>query len=882
VRFKLDESLSRRATDLIRAAGHDAVTVVSQGLRGAADETLFKVCYSSYLTPKLGLTSADTWAAITLVVRNLILNWLIMVPVICLVLLSVKFLAALIRTSDSAAANATKNVILAVLLIGAGWSLAYKIYRLYLQPKQQASSAKNEQAWFLVMSVLSATIAGICFAWLLENRIYSLHPFSTFCLWLEIAAIAVIVLVVVFSLVMVLLTLRVVNRPPALDGQIVFWPGLLFVPELVATVATRDRLWDLVGWSFGAITAGTMIWLGFFLSGHFLVDYLACGGSFRADLIPTVFGMPWFLLSMLVGQLGYVLIRSYSKQGDYEREWLARAGGWFIISALAWIILSGLVLLGSDVTNGLNQGVEGFLKWLAGSKDWLAGLATVFGLVTAALGTSSSTPARGKATSKAGIAANIGLAVAGPLFAMLLVLLFSSGLDNIVLAVKNRLQISYVLAIVTLGGGVALTMIFANFFVNVNRFSLHATYRNRLIRAFLGGPHAFYKTVEPLRQVDGFTGFDPEDNLRMRALWDGPVEDGDWRPFHVVNMTLNLAATKNLAWQQRKAESFTVTPRYCGCASANLGYRKTEEYGNPGGSGISLGTAMAISGAAVSPNMGYHSSPSVAFLLTLLNVRLGWWLGNPGPAGGQDGPIGRIIKPIYKKTISKIIYGEEREAAPYRQDAPWFSLRPLLTELFGLTSDTSRYVYLSDGGHFENLGIYEMVRRRCRWIVVSDAGADPDRGFEDLGNAVRKIWIDFGVRITFEKCDLLLVNEETKPIVIPYCALGTIEYLNDGDGRATGKILYIKPVVRGDEPVADIIAYLRAHEKFPHQSTAEQWFDEPQLESYRVLGYWMMKRILDSAQRVGHVGTLEDLFASLEKLDFKTMNRSSSLGFVTG
>jgi hypothetical protein len=104
-------------------------------------------------------------------------------------------------------------------------------------------------------------------------------------------------------------------------------------------------------------------------------------------------------------------------------------------------------------------------------------------------------------------------------------------------------------------------------------------------------------------------------------------------------MTLNLAATTKLAWQQRKAESFDVTPQFCRFASDELGYRSTKEYGNPRDDGISVGTAMAISGAAVSPNMGYHSSPSIAVLLTLLNVRLGWWLGNPGHRGGQDGRL---------------------------------------------------------------------------------------------------------------------------------------------------------------------------------------------------------------------------------------------------
>src|SRR5439155_24732815 len=130
-------------------------------------------------------------------------------------------------------------------------------------------------------------------------------------------------------------------------------------------------------------------------------------------------------------------------------------------------------------------------------------------------------------------------------------------------------------------------------------------------------------------------------------------------------------------------------------------YRTSQTFG--GAHSLSLGTAMAISGAAASPNMGYHSSPSVTFLMTMFNVRLGWWLGNPGPEG----------------------------ALTFTHDGPAVAIRPLVEETFGLTTDNKKYIHLSDGGHFENLGLYEMVRRRCRFILISDAGRDPDFAFED-------------------------------------------------------------------------------------------------------------------------------------------------------
>jgi hypothetical protein len=316
-------------------------------------------------------------------------------------------------------------------------------------------------------------------------------------------------------------------------------------------------------------------------------------------------------------------------------------------------------------------------------------------------------------------------------------------------------------------------------------------------------------------------------------------------------MALNLTNTDRLAWQQRKASSFAASPKFCG--TAELGHRKSSEYGDPGRElpepGISLGTAMAISGAAVSPNMGYHSSPSIAFLLTLFNVRLGWWLGNPGESGG-----GRPT--------------QWPRDAPYRQDAPPVTLRPRLNELFGTTTADSPWVYLSDGGHFEDLGIYEMVRRRCRWIIVCDGAQDAQRQFEDLGNAVRKIWIDLGVRIRFEAAPLLTMTRDTKPADLAYFALGTIDYVSDADPQQPvpqGRLLYIKPAVRGDEGTADIIAYQRLHPEFPQQSTLDQWFDEPQLEAYRALGSFILDKLVRASGRTPPL-TLDEFFERLRYL----------------
>jgi hypothetical protein len=154
----------------------------------------------------------------------------------------------------------------------------------------------------------------------------------------------------------------------------------------------------------------------------------------------------------------------------------------------------------------------------------------------------------------------------------------------------------------------------------------------------------------------------------------------------------------------------------------------------------------------------------------------------------------------------------------------------LIKELFGLMDDAAPYVCLSDGGQFENLGIYELVRRRVKCIIACDAGADPGLKFEDLGNAIRKCESDFGARISIN-VDPIRCDPVTK-ISPSHHALGSITY---ADG-STGELVYLKSSLTRKDP-AEVLAYHAKHEEFPHQSTADQWFDESQFESYRNLGY---------------------------------------------
>jgi hypothetical protein len=287
---------------------------------------------------------------------------------------------------------------------------------------------------------------------------------------------------------------------------------------------------------------------------------------------------------------------------------------------------------------------------------------------------------------------------------------------------------------------------------------------------------------------------------------------------HVVNVALNLVVGHNLAWQERKAETFTVSPLHAG--SYHLGYRHSRTYGGALG-GISLGTAITISGAPVRANIGYLSSPLLAFVTMLFNVhllhyRLGWWLGNPGVHGQRT----------------------------YEQAFPQPSIKPMFSDVFALNDDTFGYVYLSDGGHFDNLGLVEMILRRCHFMVLIDSGADPECSLGDLANAMRKVRIDLGVPIALRgPMRIMSRAQERGQLVARYCALADIDYRAvDGPNAVNGTLLYIKPCFYGDEPT-DIFSYATEHPDFPPESTADEFLSESQFESYRMLGFYTMQTI---------------------------------------
>jgi hypothetical protein len=379
-----------------------------------------------------------------------------------------------------------------------------------------------------------------------------------------------------------------------------------------------------------------------------------------------------------------------------------------------------------------------------------------------------------------------------------------------------------------------------------NRFTLQDLYAFRLTRCYLGATNSH-------RRPDAYTNFDPTDDLYLddllpEAVRNGtvPLDDKHTGPFPIINAALNRTAVntarrsgshadasvvsqqreiaETLAFQERKAESFTMTPFHCG--SITTKYCDTRKFDYH----VKLGTAMAVSGAAVSPNMGYQSDPAQAAFLTAFNVRLGSWFVNPRRAGKP--PRARLLRP----------------------------LRYLGHELVGHSTATAPYVYVSDGGHFENMGVYELIRRRCRFIIAIDTWADPDAKYENLGRLVRLVRVDMGIHIEINTEETVIGPNK---LAMQHFAVGRIHYgdvhhpdPNDKEADVPlydpnfcypanqGVLIYLKPALTGDEP-QDLLNYRAENPQFPQHPISDQFFDEAQFESYRRLGLHTVDKLLE-------------------------------------
>lgn len=592
-----------------------------------------------------------------------------------------------------------------------------------------------------------------------------------------------------------------------------------------------------------------------------------------AIFLPLFFFAVQFLCVRL--QLG-IIGRGYE---DSRREWLARLGGWAAILGFLWFGLGAIARIGPSIFYALfDSSLERALF------SGLVAVATHG--ITLYAGSSSKTSGAPDPRKFFGYSLLDLVGLIGAPIAILTLLVIASGLVELIL---NHVQVLVSHFVVDKFPGyfpnllrprsspgcilfyfLVLSAAILGLFgwrVDINEFSLHPFYRNSLARCYLGASNG-------RRVPDPFTGFDDHEEAsgrsgmtlaellpkrfggmtcNRRQAYDGPMP--------IFCSTINLTSGADLAYQDRKGASFAFTPLLSGYhvnwtvergtkgATTYNGFVPTSEYAYRPQScelrdaareaqccgerlgilpaisgatqccekrtGILLASAAAISGAALSPNQGYNSQPALAFLMTLFNVRLGWWIAN-----------------TRKPTI-----WPSKEFRP----SPRFGLLKLISELCGSSDDTTNYVCLSDGGQFDNMGLYELIRRRASLIVVCDGEEDDRTTFEGMGLAIAKARIDFGVDIEFEKTEIdkLIPNKETGRSEAHFI-VGTIQYPPPPESQLTrraftGTILYLKTAFVGDEPL-DLRHYKREHPDFPQEGTLNQWFTEAQFESYRTLG----------------------------------------------
>ncbi len=368
-----------------------------------------------------------------------------------------------------------------------------------------------------------------------------------------------------------------------------------------------------------------------------------------------------------------------------------------------------------------------------------------------------------------------------------------------------------------------LFLLLAGGCLKANAYSLHRFYRDRLSRAFL----FWYPPDETWNSS-------PADDLKLSELRAAAVSiiSSTWR--------LNIQGSKEANRRGREADFFMFTPHFVG--SDLTFYAPTNSFaGDARGmededSALNLATAMAISGAAVSANMGANTVRLLSPTLALLNILLGYWLRNPRDLAKSGGGV-KPLQDAWSWLMSKLY---------------------LLAEMLNLLDETSSLVYLTDGGHIDNLGVYELLKRGCKLIVVIDAEADPLMTFRSLLQVQRYARIDFGVRVELPWGEIAertlavdnAIAEGGPPAshAGPHCSVGRILYPDEAEGL----LLYFKSSLTGDEKDY-VLDYKKRNSSFPHETTGDQFFSEEQFGVYRALGFHMVEHFFNREDEFGIV-----------------------------
>lgn len=395
------------------------------------------------------------------------------------------------------------------------------------------------------------------------------------------------------------------------------------------------------------------------------------------------------------------------------------------------------------------------------------------------------------------------------------------------------------------GVSVLISFVIGRFPSFINLSSLQSFYSARITRAYLGasnkdrfrahakGDRAKASAAEPL----------PSDQVSLDDfLWNGEL--ATWAPLHLINVTMNNtdAPGEQLVQRDRKGQPIAITPRGFAIDGGEVQQFQTGKPHLEIDRTLNLGQWTGISGAAVSTGLGRQSSLGLSLLLGSANIRLGaWWKSGLGTSA-QD-------------FASK--------ASEWAFPTQTYLFGEFTAKFHGLARN---YQYLSDGGHFENTGAYELLRpeRRVNFILVCDHGADRGYGFDDLANLIRLVRIDmqvelaveegvvrdpvlgewFGVPADFSKnaCACMEVDLASCTASVAACqprhepVAILLRAMRGPNADTQAWVVVLKPRVRSDS-AADVVQYAKTHPTFPQETTLDQFFDEAQWESYRKLAY---------------------------------------------
>ena len=385
---------------------------------------------------------------------------------------------------------------------------------------------------------------------------------------------------------------------------------------------------------------------------------------------------------------------------------------------------------------------------------------------------------------------------------------FSILVDNYVYVITNSSDLSVPVPILVLVPFLIVAIFVSAYFVNINFLGIHRMYRDRLMELFLPS----FETISNY-------SWQPAETANTTMLHEINCVK---RPYLLINTNVVLVDSDDPKYRHRGGDNFIFSTQYCG--STATGWIPSKQYSQKAEKGFTLATAMAISGAVANPNTGDKGvtrNRLVSIVMSILGWRVGYWAPNPKPGVSRSAP-------------------------------PSFLSPGVDLVLFNKCKESSHSIDLTDGGHFENLGLYELIRRKLNFIVVVDSTRDPEHEFSDLANAINLVQVDFGARIHFDNKDFSLEqlrHKTSKSGIDDHIfaehgfALANIEY----DCGATGKLFYIKPTLTSNLPV-EILSY-KAHDvKFPHQTTTDQFFDEQQFDSYRKLGYHLVTDMLNKVK----------------------------------